>query len=177
MMAAEVSSDETGSVSAGTGVAGSGGPETALFPFYPKPSRVRLPDLGQGTGSKLLHPSNTSPDALIDMSMVYSVSGGDPTGPGLSVTGSGGQAIILGTSSGTGGSICYSPTSEGHGSRMSPTSAGPDGPSVFPPLPPPPPPPPGYGGLGTVDESDLQDGPRNEEAEVVFALSAPPPNQ
>ncbi|XP_067087255.1 LOW QUALITY PROTEIN: ras GTPase-activating protein 1 [Osmerus mordax] len=177
MMAAEVSSDETGSVSAGTGVAGSGGPETALFPFYPKPSRVRLPELGQGTGSNLLHPSNTSPDALIDMSMVYSVSGGDPTGPGLSVTGSGGQAIILGTSSGTGGSICYSPTSEGHGSRMSPTSAGPDGPTAFPPLPPPPPPPPGYGGLGTVDESDLQDGPENEEEEVVFPLSAPPTNQ
>uniref|UniRef100_A0A673WLS1 Ras GTPase-activating protein 1 n=1 Tax=Salmo trutta TaxID=8032 RepID=A0A673WLS1_SALTR len=91
--------------------------------------------------------------------------------------GSGGHAIILGTSSGTIGSMCYSPTSEGPGIRMSPTSVGPDGSSVFPPLPPPPPPPPGYGGLGTVDESDMQDGPEYEEEEVVFPLSAPPTNQ
>uniref|UniRef100_A0A673WUW7 Ras GTPase-activating protein 1 n=1 Tax=Salmo trutta TaxID=8032 RepID=A0A673WUW7_SALTR len=66
---------------------------------------------------------------------------------------------------------------EGPGIRMSPTSVGPDGSSVFPPLPPPPPPPPGYGGLGTVDESDMQDGPEYEEEEVVFPLSAPPTNQ
>uniref|UniRef100_A0A667ZF21 RAS p21 protein activator 1 n=1 Tax=Myripristis murdjan TaxID=586833 RepID=A0A667ZF21_9TELE len=52
-----------------------------------------------------------------------------------------------------------------------------DGHPVFPPLPPPPPPPPGYGVLGTVDESDMQDGPEYEEEEVVFPLSAPPTNQ
>uniref|UniRef100_A0A4W4H8V5 Ras GTPase-activating protein 1 n=1 Tax=Electrophorus electricus TaxID=8005 RepID=A0A4W4H8V5_ELEEL len=63
---------------------------------------------------------------------------------------------------------------------MSPTSAGSDGPSVFPPLPPlppPPPPPPGYGAHGSVDESDQQDGPEYEEEEAVFSLSAPPTNQ
>uniref|UniRef100_A0A8C8I7H7 Ras GTPase-activating protein 1 n=1 Tax=Oncorhynchus tshawytscha TaxID=74940 RepID=A0A8C8I7H7_ONCTS len=114
-MAAEVSSEDTGSVSAGKGVAGGGGPETAHFPFYPNPTRVRVTDLGSGGH-----------------------------GPGI---------------------------------RMSPTSVGPDGSSVFPPLPPPPPPPPGYGGLGTVDESDMQDGPEYEEEEVVFPLSAPPTNQ
>uniref|UniRef100_A0A8C7P7B9 Ras GTPase-activating protein 1 n=1 Tax=Oncorhynchus mykiss TaxID=8022 RepID=A0A8C7P7B9_ONCMY len=154
MMAAEVSSEDTGSVSAGKGVASGGGPETAHFPFYPNPTRVRVTDLGQGAATNL-----------------------HTAGPALSATGSGGHAIIIGTSSGTIGSVCYSPTSEGPGIRMSPTSVGPDGSSVFPPLPPPPPPPPGYGGLGTVDESDMQDGPEYEEEEVVFPLSAPPTNQ
>uniref|UniRef100_A0A8C7WBX9 RAS p21 protein activator 1 n=1 Tax=Oncorhynchus mykiss TaxID=8022 RepID=A0A8C7WBX9_ONCMY len=149
MIAAEVSSEDTGSVS--TGVAGGGGPETAHFPFYPNQTRV----------------------------MIYPVSGGDITGPVLSATGNGGggHAICQGTSSGTIGGVCYSPTSEGPGSRISPTSAGPDGPSVFPPLPPPPLLPTGYGGLGTVDESEMQDGPEYEEEEVVFPLSAPPTNQ
>ncbi|XP_036791405.1 ras GTPase-activating protein 1 isoform X2 [Oncorhynchus mykiss] len=167
MMAAEVSSEDTGSVSAGKGVASGGGPETAHFPFYPNPTRVRVTDLGQGAATNLRHPLNTSPDSPPDISMIYPVSGGDTAGP----------AIIIGTSSGTIGSVCYSPTSEGPGIRMSPTSVGPDGSSVFPPLPPPPPPPPGYGGLGTVDESDMQDGPEYEEEEVVFPLSAPPTNQ
>uniref|UniRef100_A0A8C7CFZ3 RAS p21 protein activator 1 n=1 Tax=Oncorhynchus kisutch TaxID=8019 RepID=A0A8C7CFZ3_ONCKI len=149
MIAAEVSSEDTGSVS--TGVAGGGGPETAHFPFYPNQTRV----------------------------MIYPVSGGDITGPVLSATGNGGggHAICQGTSSGTIGGVCYSPTSEGPGSRISPTSAGPDGPSVFPPLPPPPLLPTGYGGLSTVDESEMQDGPEYEEEEVVFPLSAPPTNQ
>uniref|UniRef100_A0A8C8FBM2 Ras GTPase-activating protein 1 n=1 Tax=Oncorhynchus tshawytscha TaxID=74940 RepID=A0A8C8FBM2_ONCTS len=113
------------------------------------------------------------------MSMIYPVSGGDITGPVLSATGNGGggHAICQGTSSGTIGGVCYSPTSEGPGSRISPTSAGPDGPSVFPPLPPPPLLPTGYGGLSTVDESEMQDGPEYEEEEVVFPLSAPPTNQ
>uniref|UniRef100_A0A8C7ILC3 Ras GTPase-activating protein 1 n=1 Tax=Oncorhynchus kisutch TaxID=8019 RepID=A0A8C7ILC3_ONCKI len=177
MMAAEVSSEDTGSVSAGKGVAGGGGLETAHFPFYPNPTRVRVTDLGQGAATNLRHPLNTSPDSPPDISMIYPVSGGDTAGPALSATGSGGHAIIIGTSSGTIGSVCYSPTSEGPGIRMSPTSVGPDGSSVFPPLPPPPPPPPGYGGLGTVDESDMQDGPEYEEEEVVFPLSAPPTNQ
>uniref|UniRef100_A0A8C8I576 Ras GTPase-activating protein 1 n=1 Tax=Oncorhynchus tshawytscha TaxID=74940 RepID=A0A8C8I576_ONCTS len=177
MMAAEVSSEDTGSVSAGKGVAGGGGPETAHFPFYPNPTRVRVTDLGQGAATNLRHPLNTSPDSPPDIRMIYPVSGGDTAGPALSATGSGGHAIIIGTSSGTIGSVCYSPTSEGPGIRMSPTSVGPDGSSVFPPLPPPPPPPPGYGGLGTVDESDMQDGPEYEEEEVVFPLSAPPTNQ
>lgn len=176
MMAAEVSSEDTSSVSAGTGVAGGGGPETAHFPYYPK-SRVRVTDLGQGAAPLLRQQSNTSPDSLPDMSMIYPMSGGEITVPMQSATGSGGHSIILGTSSGTVGGMCYSPTSDGPGSRMSPTSTGPDGASVFPPLPPPPPPPPGYGGLGTVDESDMQDGPEYEEEEVVFPLSAPPTNQ
>lgn len=176
-MAAEVSGEDTGSVSAGKGVAGGGGPETAHFPFYPNPTRVRVTDLGQGAATNLRHPLNTSPDSPSDISMIYPVSGGDIAGPALSATGSGGHAIILGTSSGTIGSMCYPPNSEGPGIRMSPTSVGPDGSSVFPPLPPPPPPPPGYGGLGTVDESDMQDGPEYEEEEVVFPLSAPPTNQ
>uniref|UniRef100_A0A665T8C4 RAS p21 protein activator (GTPase activating protein) 1a n=1 Tax=Echeneis naucrates TaxID=173247 RepID=A0A665T8C4_ECHNA len=128
-MAAEVSSEDTGSVTTGTGVAGGGGPETAPFPYYPKASRMRVTDLGQGAG----------------------------------------------TGSGTVGGMCCSPTLEGPASRISPTSAGPDRPTVFPPLPPPPPPPPGCG--GTVDESDMQDGQEYEEEEVVFPLSAPPTNQ
>uniref|UniRef100_A0A667ZA23 RAS p21 protein activator 1 n=1 Tax=Myripristis murdjan TaxID=586833 RepID=A0A667ZA23_9TELE len=131
-MAAEVSGEETGSVT--TGVAGGGGPETAHFPYYPKP-RVRVKMTG-------------------------------------SVLSAAGRA-----SSGTVGGVCCSPTSEGPGIRISPTSTGQDGHPVFPPLPPPPPPPPGYGVLGTVDESDMQDGPEYEEEEVVFPLSAPPTNQ
>ncbi|KAM3868242.1 ras GTPase-activating protein 1-like [Diretmus argenteus] len=182
MMAAEVSSEDTGSVTTGTGVAGGGGgPETAHFPYYPKSTRVRVPDLGQGAAPNLRQHSNTSPDSLSETSMIYPVSGGDTAGSVLSATGSGGggggHSTSPGTSSGTVGGTCCSPTSEAPGSRMSPTSTGQDGPSVFPPLPPPPPPPPGYGGLGTVDESDMQDGPEYEEEEVVFPLSAPPTNQ
>lgn len=177
-MAAEVSSEDTGSVTAGTGVAGGGGPETAPFPYYPKPSRVRVTDLGQGPAPALRQHSNTSPDSPPDMSVIYPVSGGDMTG-GSGGAGGGHSAFHQGTtSSGTVGGMCCSPTTEGPASRISPTSTGHDGPSVFPPLPPPPPPPPGCGGLGgTMDESDMQDGPEYEEEEVVFPLSAPPTNQ
>uniref|UniRef100_A0A8C8DLL2 RAS p21 protein activator (GTPase activating protein) 1a n=1 Tax=Oryzias sinensis TaxID=183150 RepID=A0A8C8DLL2_9TELE len=45
-MAAEVSGEETVT----SGVAGGGGPETAPFPYYSKPSRVGVTDLGQGGG-------------------------------------------------------------------------------------------------------------------------------
>lgn len=176
MMATEVSSEDTGSVTTGTGVAGGGGPETAPFPCYPKPSRVRVTDLGQGPAPTLRQHSNPFPDSLPDMSMTYPMSSGDMTGLALSATGSGGagggHSVFQGTSSGTVGGICCSPTSEGPASRISPT----DGPTDFPPLPPPPPPPPGVLG-GTMDESDLQDGPEYEEEEVVFPLSAPPTNQ
>lgn len=191
MMAAEVSSEDTGSVTAGTGVAGGGGgggPDTAPFPYYPRPSRVRVSDLAQGPAPALRQLSNTSPDSLPDMSLIYPLPGGDVTGSALSTTGSGGagggHSVFQGTTSGTGtGGGMYSPTSEGPASRFSPTPTGSDGPSVFPPLPPPPPPPPGYGavggggGGGTMDESDMQDGPEYEEEEVVFPLSAPPSNQ
>uniref|UniRef100_A0A8C9XS25 RAS p21 protein activator 1 n=1 Tax=Sander lucioperca TaxID=283035 RepID=A0A8C9XS25_SANLU len=106
---------------------------------------------------------------------------GDITGPVLSATGSGGagggHSVFQGTSSGTVGGICCSPTSEGPASRISPTSTGPHGPTDFPPLPPPPPPPGGGVLGGTMDESDMQDGPEIEEEEVVFPLSAPPTNQ
>uniref|UniRef100_A0A8C9XSJ4 RAS p21 protein activator 1 n=1 Tax=Sander lucioperca TaxID=283035 RepID=A0A8C9XSJ4_SANLU len=102
-MATEVSSEDTGSVTTGTGVAGGGGPETAPFPYYPKPNRVRVTDVGQGPAPSLRQLSNTFPDSLPEMS------GG-----------------VLG---------------------------------------------------GTMDESDMQDGPEIEEEEVVFPLSAPPTNQ
>ncbi|XP_026858637.2 ras GTPase-activating protein 1 isoform X3 [Electrophorus electricus] len=177
-MDAEVRNEGRGTVSSGTGVKDSRGPETTQFPFYPKTSRVRVSDLGQGLAQSFRHPSNTSPDSLTDM-MIYPVTGEDLTGPALAAAGSGGHTISHGASSGTSG-LCYSPTSEGPDSRMSPTSAGSDGPSVFPPLPPlppPPPPPPGYGAHGSVDESDQQDGPEYEEEEAVFSLSAPPTNQ
>lgn len=182
MMAAEVSSEDTGSVTTGTGVAGGGGPETAHFPYYPKSTRVRVTDLGQATATTLRQHSNTSPDSLPDMSMIYPMSGGEMPGLVLSATGSGGgtggQSVFQGTSSGTVGGMCSSPTTESPGSRISPTSTVPDGSTAFPPLPPPPPPPPGCGGLGgTVDENDMQDGPEYEEEEVVFPLSAPPTNQ
>lgn len=182
MMAAEVSTEDTGSVTTATGVADGGGPETAPFPFYPKPSRVRVTDLGQVPASTLRQHSNTSPDSLPDMSLIYPLASGDVTGPVLCAAGSGGpgggHSAFTGTSSGTVGGMCCSPTSEVPTSRISPTSTGPDGPTVFPPLPPPPLPPPGCGGLGaTLDESDMQDGPEYEEEEVVFPLSAPPTNQ
>lgn len=102
---------------------------------------------------------------------------GDMTGAGSGVAG-GGHSVFQGTSSGTVGGMCCSPTMEGPASRISPTSTGPDGPTVFPPLPPPPPPPPSCGGLGgTMDESDMQDGMEIDEEEVTFPLSAPPTNQ
>uniref|UniRef100_A0AAR2J7N8 Ras GTPase-activating protein 1 n=1 Tax=Pygocentrus nattereri TaxID=42514 RepID=A0AAR2J7N8_PYGNA len=151
-MDAEVRNEDRGTAPSGTGVTvtdGSRGPDSTHFPFYPKTSRVRVSDFRQ-------QPSRTSPDGLPDL-MIYPVVGEEL--------------------SGTAGGGCYSPTSEGPDSRMSPTSAGLDGPSVFPPLPPPPPPPPGYGAHGSVDESDQQDGPEYEEEEAVFSLSAPPTNQ
>ncbi|KAL7836617.1 hypothetical protein AOLI_G00279010 [Acnodon oligacanthus] len=164
----EVRSEDRGTVPSGTGVTvtdGSRGPDSTHFPFYPKTSRVRVSDFRQ-------QPSRTSPDGLPDL-MIYPVAGEE-----LSAAGSGGHPAAHGSgSSGTAGGGCYSPTSEGPDSRMSPTSAGLDGPSVFPPLPPPPPPPPGYGAHGSVDESDQQDGPEYEEEEAVFSLSAPPTNQ
>lgn len=179
MMAAEVSSEDTGSVTAGTGVAGGGGPETAPFPYYPKTNRVRVAELGQAPKAIHRQHSNTSPDSLPDMSMIYHGSTGDLTEPLLSATGSGGagggHTVFQGTSSGTVGGMCYSPTSERPASRISPTSTGLD---VFPPLPPPPPPPPDSGGLiGTMDESEIQDIPDPDDEEVAFPLSAPPTNQ
>ncbi|CAI5650592.1 unnamed protein product [Oreochromis niloticus] len=179
MMAAEVSSEDTGSVATGTGVAGGGGPETtAPFPYYPKPSRVRTTDLGQVPAPATRQHSNTSPDSLSEINMIYSsMPSGDMTGAGSGVAG-GGYSVFQGTSSGTVGGMCCSPTMEGPASRISPTSTGPDGPTVFPPLPPPPPPPPSCGGLGgTMDESDMQDGMEIDEEEVTFPLSAPPTNQ
>lgn len=184
MMAAEVSSEDTGSVTTGTGVAGVGGPETAPFPYYPNSGRVRVTDLRQAPAPALRQHSNTSPDSLPDMSILYPLSIGDSSGAALSSAGSAGgregvgHSVFQATSSGTVSGASYSPISEGPASRISPTSTGPDGPTVFPPLPPPPPPPPGCGGPGgPVDEGDMQDGPEFEEEEVVFPLSAPPTNQ
>ncbi|TNN53016.1 Ras GTPase-activating protein 1 [Liparis tanakae] len=182
MMATEVSSEDAGLVATGTGVADGGGPETAPFPYYPKPSRVRVTDLGQGSAPTLRQNSTPSPDSPPDASVTSPVSGGDVTGQALSATGSGGagggHSVAQGTTSGIAGGISFSPTSEGPAGLISPTSTAPDGPADFPPLPPPPPPPPGGGVPGvTLDESDMQDGPEYEEEEVVFPLSAPPTNQ
>lgn len=169
-MAAEVSNEDTGSVKTGTG---GGGPETAPFPYYSKHS-VRVTGLGQGPTQPFRQNSNASPDSLPDMSIAFAVAA-DMSGPALSASGSGGGG---GHFQGTMGSMCYSPPSEGPASRVSPTSSGPDGSAVFPPLPPPPLPHLGSVGLsGTLDESDMPDGPEYEEEEVVFPLSAPPTNQ
>ena len=182
-MAAEVSSEDTGSVTTGTGVAGGGGLETAPFPYYPKQNRVRVTDVGHGPTPSLRQHSNTSPDSVPDMNMIYPSPGGDVTGQVLSATGSGGtgggHSVFQGINSGTVGGGCSSPTgTEVPASRLSPTPKGPDSPTVFPPLPPPPPPPAGCGGPGvTMDESDMQDGMEHEEEEVEFPLSAPPSNQ
>uniref|UniRef100_A0A8C6PU91 Ras GTPase-activating protein 1 n=1 Tax=Nothobranchius furzeri TaxID=105023 RepID=A0A8C6PU91_NOTFU len=68
-------------------------------------------------------------------------------------------------------------TSSAPTSQISPTSSGPDDPALFPPLPPPPA-SLGCGGLGgTMDESDIQDLPEQDDDEVEFPLSAPPTNQ
>lgn len=182
MMAAEVSSEETtGSVTTETGVVGGGGgPETAPFPYYPKPSRMRVTDLGQGPAPPAVRQhSNTSPDSLPDMSMIYPMAGGDMTGPAVGSGGTGGgQSGFQGTNSGTVGGMNYSPTSEGPTSRISLTSTGPDDPNTFPPLPPPPLASLGCGGPGsTLEDTDVQDWQEQEEDEVEFPLSAPPSNQ
>lgn len=180
-MATEVSSEDAGLVT--TGVAGGGGPDTAPFTYHTNPSRVRVPDLGQPAAQNPRPNWNPFSGSLPEMTPTHPLPSGDVTGPGLSAAGSGGAGgghpPSQGSSSGTvAGGVCYSPTSEGPASRISPTRTGPDGPADFPPLPPPPPPPPGCGApAGTVDESDMQDGPEYEEEEVVFPLSAPPTNQ
>ncbi|MCJ8746905.1 hypothetical protein PDJAM_G00147180 [Pangasius djambal] len=136
------------------------GPESTQFPFYAKPTRVRVSELCQAAAQSYRPPSAPSPDGL-SSAMIYPV-------PGEELT-------RAGSSSGPGGGCC-SPGSEGPESRTSPSSAAPDGPSGFPPLPPPPF-FPGSGVHGSVDESDQQDGAEYEEEEAVFSLSAPPTNQ
>ncbi|KAK2845595.1 hypothetical protein Q7C36_010449 [Tachysurus vachellii] len=138
------------------------GPESTQFPFYAKPTRVRVSELCQAAAPSYRPPSapSPSPDGL-SSAMIYPVQGEELT--------------RAGSSSGQGGG-CYSPGSEGTESRTSPSSAAPDGPSGFPPLPPPPM-FPGSGSHGSVDESDQQDGAECEEEEAVFSLSAPPTNQ
>lgn len=137
-MAADDGSEETGSVSAGTGLAGGGGPETARFPFSTKP-RLQIIDSGPGAAQNLRHSPDTSPDNTHSEILLCSVTGGDLVGSALSTTGSGNSSghAAFGTSSGTGSGASLSP-SEGLASRMSPTSGSPDGTSGFPPLPPPP---------------------------------------
>ncbi|KAJ8414901.1 hypothetical protein AAFF_G00024240 [Aldrovandia affinis] len=176
MMAAEVSTEEAGSVSPGTGVTGGGGPDTANFSYYPV-SRVRVTEPGPEPNQNLRHPYNNPSDPLSEMTL-YQVSGGYLSGSVLSAAGSGsgsgsGHSIAFGTSSGAGAGVPYPPTSEGLSSAMSPTSMGLDGPAYFDPLPPPL----AYGTLGTVDENDMLDGPEYEEEEVAFPLTAPPTNQ
>ncbi|XP_061584998.1 ras GTPase-activating protein 1-like isoform X2 [Cololabis saira] len=155
MMAAEVSSEDAGSAG--------GGPD--LDPYYPDQSPGQHQD--------------TSPETVL-----YSPPGGDAPGPGVPGPGAAAphaaaHAALHGTLSGTAAGTCHSPTGDSNAaSRFSPTSKGPDSPTVFPPLPPPPTPPSGGGGLGlTMDENDMQDGTEYEEEEVEFPLSAPPPNQ
>lgn len=136
------------------------GRESTQFPFYAKPTRVRVSELCPTAAPSYRPPSAPSPDGL-SSAMIYPVPGEELTGAG--------------TSSGPGGG-CGSPGSEGPESRTSPSSAAPEGPSGFPPLPPPPP-FPGSGEHGSVDEGDQQDGAENEDEEAVFSLSAPPTNQ
>ncbi|KAK3514563.1 hypothetical protein QTP70_021618 [Hemibagrus guttatus] len=136
------------------------GPESTQFPFYAKPTRVRVTELCQAAAPSYRPPSAPSPDG-VSSAMIYPV-------PGEELT-------RAGSSSGQGGG-CYSPGSEGPESRTSPSSAAPDGPSGFPPLPPPPL-IPGSGIHGSVDEGDQQDGAEYEEEEAVFPLTAPPTNQ
>lgn len=166
MMATEVSSEDTGSVSTGTGGTGGGGPEMAHFSFYPK-QKGRISDTGPLGGQNIRHPSSTSPDTDPEM-ILYPVAGGDIPGSVFS-SGSGSES-----STGAGSGAFHNLPSEGQGSRMSPTSATPEGPAGFGPLPPPP---PGFGATGTADENDMLDGPEYEEEEVAFPLTAPPTNQ
>ncbi|XP_048858438.1 ras GTPase-activating protein 1 [Brienomyrus brachyistius] len=166
MMATEVSSEDTGSVSTGTGGTGGGGPEMGRFSFYPK-QKGRISDTGPGGGQNIRHPSSTSPDTDPEM-ILYPVAGGDIPGSVFS-SGSGSES---GTGAGSG--AFHNLPSEGQGSRMSPTSATPEGPAGFGPLPPPP---PASGATGTADENDMLDGPEYEEEEVAFPLTAPPTNQ
>ncbi|KAI5088312.1 ras GTPase-activating protein 1 isoform X1, partial [Silurus meridionalis] len=136
------------------------GPDSTQFPFYAKPTRVRVSELCPSAAPSYRPPSAPSPDGLSG-AMIYPVHGEELTRAG----------------SGPGGG-CASPGSEGPESRTSPSSVAPDGPSGFPPLPPPPPTLfPGSGVHGSVDESDQQDGAEYEEEEAVFSLSAPPTNQ
>ncbi|KAG9261782.1 ras GTPase-activating protein 1 isoform X1 [Astyanax mexicanus] len=149
-------------------------PGSGLTAFYPKTSRLRVSEFRQ-------QPSHTPLDNLSDL-MIYPVAGEELSAAGSGSGGSGQPGAHGSGSSGTaaaagGGGGCYSPTLEGPDTRMSPTSAGTDGLSAFPPLPPPPLPPLAYGAHGSVDESDQQDGPECEEEEAVFSLSAPPTNQ
>ncbi|MBN3320363.1 RASA1 protein, partial [Atractosteus spatula] len=166
MMAAEVGSEEAGSVSAGTGVSAAGGPE-AHFAFFAQP-RLRVSESAPAAASALLRhlPPGGPPEVVLC-----------PVAGAGSGTGAGQPSQSGGSSSAGAGAAC-SPTPEAQGIRMSPTSGGPDGPAAaFPPLPPPPPPPPVCGGLGTVDENDMLDGAEYEEEEVAFPLTAPPTNQ
>ncbi|XP_053509983.1 ras GTPase-activating protein 1 isoform X1 [Ictalurus furcatus] len=136
------------------------GPESTQFPFYAKPTRVRVSELCQVAAPSYQPPSAPSPDGL-SSAMIYPVPGE--------------ELSRAASTSGPGRGSC-SPGSEGPESRTSPSSAAPDGPSAFPPLPPPPL-FPGSGVHGSVDESDQQDGTENDEEEAVFSLSAPPTNQ
>ncbi|MBN3277428.1 RASA1 protein, partial [Polyodon spathula] len=180
MMAAEVGSEELGSVSGGT--EGGGGPDTGHFQMF---SQLRVTEVGQGVVHHLhhQHQKQTATTSLSEVRL-YPFPAAAAGLPGTAMVGSGagggGHATMFGTSSGVGSGEPYPSALEGQSSRTSPTSAGPvfDGSSAFPPLPPPPPPPPAVcGGLGTVDESDMPDGPEYEEEEVAFPLTAPPTNQ
>ncbi|XP_041093871.1 ras GTPase-activating protein 1-like isoform X1 [Polyodon spathula] len=180
MMAAEVGSEELGSVSGGT--EGGGGPDTGHFQMF---SQLRVTEVGQGVVHHLhhQHQKQTATTSLSEVRL-YPFPAAAAGLPGTAMVGSGagggGHATMFGTSSGVGSGEPYPSALEGQSSRTSPTSAGPvfDGSSAFPPLPPPPLPPPAVcGGLGTVDESDMPDGPEYEEEEVAFPLTAPPTNQ
>lgn len=178
-MAAEVGSEEPGSASGGTG--GGGGPDTGHFQMF---SQLRVKEVGPGAVHHLHHQHQThTATASLSEVRLYPVPAAPAGLPGTAMVGSGagggGHATMFGTNSGVGSGVPYPATLEGQSSRTSPTSADPvfDESSASPPLPSPPPPPAVCGGLGTVDESDMPDGPEYEEEEVAFPLTAPPTNQ
>ncbi|XP_063066091.1 ras GTPase-activating protein 1 [Engraulis encrasicolus] len=156
MMATE-DGEETDPASLLTQIDGGGIMDTARFAGFPKP-RMRMPETG--------------PTSAVDTNRSL----GSPEVPHRLTDWSAGVEAKTGTAAvipKDGNRVAESP-SEGVGSRILPNAASPDGSAALPSVPPPR---TAAGILGTVDEADGLDGQEYEEEEVVFSLSAPPPNQ
>lgn len=149
--------EETDPASLLTQIDGGGIMDTARFAGFPKP-RMRMPETG--------------PTSAVDTNRSL----GSPEVPHRLTDWSAGVEAKTGTAAvipKDGNRVAESP-SEGVGSRILPNAASPDGSAALPSVPPPR---TAAGILGTVDEADGLDGQEYEEEEVVFSLSAPPPNQ
>ncbi|XP_030623344.1 ras GTPase-activating protein 1 [Chanos chanos] len=166
MMATEDGSEEPEPASVVTRIDGAGGMETTRFPLCPKP-RARMSDVGPtlSLNTNVSFSTAISPEHSPELTL-YSVVAGDlKSGSVISAAAGSGNAsghVVLGAFSGERGRVL---DSGGVGS--------PDGCHTAPSFPPPPP-PPVCGALGTVEEGDALDG---DDEEVVFPLTAPPPNQ